>query len=123
MCIVQLLLIRSLVASFWNKPYKGKLVRWGTALYDKFMLPHYVHQDLSEVMIDLQNAGYPFQLSWLEPFFEFRFPLYGKISINDMELQLRMGIEPWHVLGEETSSGGTARFVDSSVERLEAKSN
>jgi uncharacterized protein (DUF2126 family)/transglutaminase-like putative cysteine protease len=121
MCIVQLLLIRCLVAWFWNKPYKGKLVRWGTTLYDKFMLPHFVQQDLNEVMLDLQNAGYPFQLSWLEPFVEFRFPLYGKVSINEMELQLRMGIEPWHVLGEETSSGGTARFVDSSVERLEAK--
>jgi len=121
MCIVQLLLIRCLVAWFWDKPYKGKLVRWGTTLYDKFMLPHYVQQDLNEVMYDLQNAGYPFQMSWLEPFIEFRFPLYGKVSINEMELQLRMGIEPWHVLGEETSSGGTARFVDSSVERLEAK--
>ncbi len=121
MCIVQLLLIRCLVAWFWNKPYKGKLVRWGTTLYDKYMLPHFVQQDLSEVMLDLQNAGYPFQLSWLEPFVEFRFPLYGKVSINEIELQLRMGIEPWHVLGEETSNGGTARFVDSSVERLEAK--
>jgi len=121
MCIVQLLLLRCLVAWFWNKPHKSKLVRWGTALYDKFMLPHYVQQDLNEVILDLQSAGYPFQLSWLEPFFEFRFPLYGKIAIQDMELQLRMGIEPWHVLGEETVSGGTARFVDSSVERLEVK--
>ena len=121
MCIVQLLLLRSLVAWFWDKPYKHKLVRWGTALYDKFMLPHYVQQDLNEVMLDLQHAGYPFQLAWLEPFFEFRFPLYGKMTIQDMELQLRMGIEPWHVLGEETASGGTARFVDSSVERLEVK--
>ncbi|MDH4092303.1 MAG: transglutaminase family protein [Cyclobacteriaceae bacterium] len=121
MCIVQLLLLRSLVAWFWNKPYKGKLVRWGTALYDKFMLPHYVQQDLNEVTLGLQQAGYPFQLAWLEPFFEFRFPLYGKITLQDMELQLRMGIEPWHVLGEEVAGGSTARYVDSSVERLEVK--
>jgi uncharacterized protein (DUF2126 family)/transglutaminase-like putative cysteine protease len=121
MCIVQLLLIRALVAWFWKEPCKRKLVRWGTTLYDKYMLPHYVQQDLAEVAADLQAAGYPFQLSWLEPFFEFRFPLYGKINVLDMELQLRMAIEPWHVLGEETSSGGTARFVDSSVERLEVK--
>lgn len=121
MCIVQLLLLRSLVAWFWNKPYKAKLVRWGSGLYDKFLLPHYVQDDLEDVTRDLQHAGYPFHLSWLEPFFEFRFPLYGKIKVQDMELQLRMGIEPWHVLGEETASGGTARFVDSSVERLEVK--
>jgi uncharacterized protein (DUF2126 family) len=121
MCIVQLLLLRALVAMFWKEPCKRKLVRWGTTLYDKYMLPHYVQQDLAEVMADLQKAGYQFQLSWLEPFFEFRFPLYGKISVQDMEFQLRMAIEPWHVLGEEATSGGTARFVDSSVERLEVK--
>lgn len=121
MCIVQLLLIRSLLAWFWKKPFKRKLIRWGTELYDKFMLPHYVEQDLADVVNDLNEAGYPFQLSWLEPFFEFRFPLYGKVMMNDMELQIRFGIEPWHVLGEETTQGGTARFVDSSVERIEVK--
>lgn len=121
MCIVQLLLIRTLVAMFWKKPYKKKLIRWGTSLYDKFMLPHYVQQDIVSVIEDLNEAGYPFQLSWLEPFFEFRFPLYGKVMVSDMEMQIRFGIEPWHVLGEEAVSGGTARFVDSSVERIELK--
>jgi uncharacterized protein (DUF2126 family) len=121
MCIVQLLLIRCLLARFWQRPYTGKLVRWGTDLYDKFMLPHYVEQDLAEVAADLQNAGYPFQLNWLETFFEFRFPLHGKIKVLDMEMFVRMAIEPWHVLGEETSKAGTARFVDSSVERVELK--
>jgi uncharacterized protein (DUF2126 family)/transglutaminase-like putative cysteine protease len=121
MCIVQLLLIRCLLAWFWQKPYTHNLVRWGTELYDKFMLPHYVHQDMAEVCGDLQEAGYPFQLDWLETFFEFRFPLHGKVSIQEMELLVRMGIEPWHVLGEETAVGGTARFVDSSVERVEVK--
>jgi uncharacterized protein (DUF2126 family) len=121
MCIVQLLLVRSLLAWFWKKPYKKKLMRWGTELYDKFMLPHYVQQDIEAVVQDLQEAGYSFQLSWLEPFFEFRFPLYGKVKVNDMELQLRFAIEPWHVLGEEVVSGGTARFVDSSVERIQIK--
>ncbi|HEY9047312.1 MAG TPA: transglutaminase family protein, partial [Ohtaekwangia sp.] len=123
MCIVQLLLIRSLLARFWKKPYTGRLIRWGTELYDKYMLPHYVEQDLTEVVNDLNEAGYPFQLAWLEPFFEFRFPLYGKIKVQDMELKLRLGIEPWHVLGEESVSGGTARFVDSSVERVEVSIN
>lgn len=121
MCIVQLLLIRCIVARMWKKPYKRKLIRWGTELYDKYMLPHYVQQDIEDVIADLQECGYPFQLSWLEPFFEFRFPLYGKVKVNDMEMQLRFGIEPWHVLGEEAASGGMARFVDSSVERLEIK--
>ena len=121
MCIVQLLLIRCIVAMMWKKPYKQKLIRWGTELYDKYMIHHYVQQDLEEVMRDLQEAGYPFQTAWLETIFEFRFPMHGKIMLQDMELLLRQGIEPWHVLGEESASGATARFVDSSVERSESK--
>ncbi len=121
MCVLQLLLIRSLIAMFWNKPYKKPLIRWGTELYDKFMLGHYVKEDLKEVVADLNEAGYPFQLSWLEPFFEFRFPLLGKVQVGAIQLDIKFAIEPWHVLGEEMSNSGTARFVDSSMERVELK--
>jgi uncharacterized protein (DUF2126 family) len=121
MALVQVLLLRCLVARFWNKPYTGKLVRWGTALHDKFMLPHYVWQDIKEVVADLNAEGYPFQLEWLAPFEEFRFPHYGNMNIGDINLELRWAIEPWHVLGEEISSFGTSRYVDSSVERLQVK--
>jgi uncharacterized protein (DUF2126 family) len=72
-------------------------------------------------MEDLKESGYPYQLSWLEPFFGFRFPLVGKVMVEGMELEIRVGLEPWHVLGEESSSGGTARFVDSSVERVQLR--
>ncbi|MES2733840.1 MAG: transglutaminase family protein [Bacteroidota bacterium] len=121
MSMVQMLLIRSLIAMFWEKPYKHKLVRWGTELHDRFMLSHYVHTDMQEVVNDLNRAGYPFQMSWLEPFFEFRFPVCGTLQLQNINLELRKAIEPWHVLGEEMSSGGTARFVDSSVERVQVK--
>jgi uncharacterized protein (DUF2126 family) len=121
MALVQVLLLRCLVARFWKKPYSGKLVRWGTALHDKFMLPHYVWQDIKEVIADLNAEGYPFQLEWLAPFEEFRFPHYGNMNIGDINLELRWAIEPWHVLGEEVSSFGTSRYVDSSVERLQVK--
>ncbi|CAN5728532.1 transglutaminase family protein [soil metagenome] len=121
MSLVQMLLIRSLVAWFWKTPYKHDLVRWGTELSDKFMLPHYVQQDIKEIVADLNNAGYPFQLSWFDPFFEFRFPHYGTVKVQGIEMEIRMGIEPWHVLGEEMSSTGTARFVDSSLERVQVK--
>jgi uncharacterized protein (DUF2126 family)/transglutaminase-like putative cysteine protease len=121
MSLLQMLLIRGLIAKFWNKPYKHDLVRWGTELHDKFMLPHYVHQDIQDVVNDLNEAGYPFQMSWFEPFFEFRFPHYGTVKIAGIEMEIRMGIEPWHVLGEEISSTGTARYVDSSLERVQVK--
>jgi len=121
MCLVQLLLIRTLVAWFWEKPYKGKLVRWGTELHDKFLTHHFVKDDLKDIVNQLNDAGYPFDVNWLEPFFEFRFPHIGRVKFKDIELSLRTAIEPWNVLGEEMSSSGTARFVDSSVERIELK--
>lgn len=121
MSLVQMLMLRTLIAWFWKKPYRHKLVRWGTELHDKFMLPHYTMADLKDVINSVQAAGFPFQEKWLDPFFEFRFPFYGKVNIQDIELELRMAIEPWHVLGEEITRAGTARFVDSSVERLQIK--
>lgn len=121
MALVQALLIRALLARFWKEPYKKPLVRWGTALHDKFMLPHYLWQDMKEVTDDLQAHGYDFKLEWLLPFEEFRFPHYGRVKLDEIELELRWAIEPWHVLGEEVGSFGTARYVDSSVERLQVK--
>lgn len=121
MSIVQMLLLRCLVARFWNEPYKKPLVRWGTSLHDKFMLPHFVWNDIKEVVDDLQAHGFPFKLEWLAAFEEFRFPHYGRQQIGEVELELRWAIEPWHVLGEEVSQSGTARYVDSSVERLQVR--
>jgi uncharacterized protein (DUF2126 family) len=119
MSLVQNLLLRTLIAWFWEKPYAHKLVRWGTTLHDRFLLPHYVKQDMREVVTDLQQAGFPFQFEWFEPFIEFRFPRYGTVQLDQIEMELRFAIEPWHVLGEEVGSQGTARYVDSSVERLQ----
>ena len=123
MCVIQLLLIRTLFAWFWNKPYDNKLIRWGTELHDKFMLHHYVREDMLDICEQLNKDGYSFDAAWLEPFFEFRFPLVGNIQQKGITMSLRTGIEPWQVLGEEMSSSGTARFVDSSVERIEIKVN
>ncbi|MGA7953363.1 MAG: transglutaminase family protein [Gloeobacterales cyanobacterium] len=124
MSLLQMLLIRTLVAWFWEKPYTERLIRWGTTLHDRFMLPYYLEEDLKEVVADLEKTGYPFSLGWFEPFFEFRFPRYGEVTFQEpdqtsLQLELRHAIEPWHVLGEETTGGMTARYVDSSMERLQ----
>ncbi|WP_407333595.1 DUF2126 domain-containing protein [Enterovibrio sp. 27052020O] len=121
MSLVQILLVRCLVARFWKAPYHKPLVRWGTTLHDKFMMPHYVWEDIKEVVDDLQRHGLPFKLEWLAPFEEFRFPHYGRQQIDGIELELRWAIEPWHVLGEEVTQSGTSRYVDSSVERLQVR--
>ncbi len=121
MNLVQTLLVRALIAKFWKQPYKKKLIRWGTELHDRFLLPHFVYLDMVDIVNDLKEAGYHFDISWFDPFFEFRFPHYGSITVDNIQMELRLGIEPWHVLGEELSNSGTARFVDSSLERLQVK--
>jgi uncharacterized protein (DUF2126 family)/transglutaminase-like putative cysteine protease len=121
MSLLQSLLLRALVARFWNTPHHSKLVYWDTALHDRFMLPHFIEQDMLDICRDLRNAGFAVEEAWFAPFLEFRFPRYGAVVYEGVHLELRQAIEPWHVLGEEISLGGTARYVDSSVERLQVK--
>ena len=120
MALVQALLVRSLVAMFWEQPLTAPLVRWGTRLHEDFLLPEGAINDVAEVAADLRASGIPFEEAWLDPFTEFRFPRIGLATLGDgIEVELRSAIEPWHVLGEEATAGGTARYVDSSVERLQ----
>lgn len=121
MSLLQSLLLRALVARFWKEPYQGKLIHWGTELHDRWMLPHFVAQDMADVVADLRAFGYKFEKHWFDPFVEFRFPRYGTVAYHGIELELRQAIEPWNVLGEEMSGGGTARYVDSSVERMQLR--
>jgi uncharacterized protein (DUF2126 family)/transglutaminase-like putative cysteine protease len=121
MSLAQILLLRALVARFWKQPYREKLVYWSTRLHDEFMLPHFVAQDMRDVIDDLNGAGYAFKFDWFAPFLEFRFPRYGSVSYEGTEIELRQAIEPWHVLGEQVAQTGTSRYVDSSVERLQVK--
>jgi len=121
MSLAQHLLLRGLVSKFWKEPYKNGLVRWGTDIHDRWMLPHFCETDFRDVIGDLNEAGYPFEAEWFAPHFEFRFPRIGDLEQRDMQIELRTALEPWHVLGEEPGGGGTVRYVDSSVERLQIK--
>ncbi len=121
MSLVQNLLIRALIAAFWKKPYYKNLIHWGRELHDKFMLEHYLAEDLYQVLDFLNEAGYPFERHWFDSFIEFKFPLLGSAQYGDIKLELRWALEPWNVLGEEVTTQGTARYVDSSVERVQIK--
>jgi uncharacterized protein (DUF2126 family)/transglutaminase-like putative cysteine protease len=119
MSLTQHLLLRSLIARFWKKPYSEKPVRWHTEIHDRFMLPYFVHQDMEDVVRETNDCGSPFVMDWLVPHFEFRFPRYGSIEQRGIVLELRQAIEPWHVLREDPGPGGTVRYVDSSLERIQ----
>jgi uncharacterized protein (DUF2126 family) len=121
MSLAQHLLLRAAIARFWQQPYKEKLVRWGTELHDRFLLPHFVWQDLGDVMEDMTEAGYLMRDDWFLPHFEFRFPHIGQVDQRGIHIELRTALEPWHVLGEEGAAGSTVRYVDSSLERLQIK--
>jgi uncharacterized protein (DUF2126 family) len=121
MSLTQHLLLRALVARFWKQPYTDRLVRWRTEIHDRFMIPHFVEQDLDDVVYEMNQAGYPIKTQWFAPHMEFRFPHFGSVEQRGVVMELRQAIEPWHVLGEEPVGGGTVRYVDSSVERLQVK--
>ncbi|HYO23674.1 MAG TPA: transglutaminase family protein, partial [Lacipirellulaceae bacterium] len=121
MSLAQQLLLRACVARFWNEPYEQPLVDWDTSLHDRYMLPHFVSTDFRDVLEELRVGGYGLEVEWFAPHFEFRFPRIGEFTHANVHVELRKAIEPWYVLGEEASGGGTARYVDSSVERLQVK--
>jgi uncharacterized protein (DUF2126 family) len=121
MSLAQQLLLRSLVSRFWRKPYAQTLVHWGADIHDRWMLPHFVWGDFRDVLEDLRHHGYSLEPDWFGPHFEFRFPQYGDLDVRDMHVEIRHALEPWHVLGEEGGPGGTVRYVDSSLERVQIK--
>ncbi|MFM1770232.1 MAG: hypothetical protein RJA22_2761 [Verrucomicrobiota bacterium] len=121
MSLAQHLLLRGLVSLFWQRPCRQPLVRWGSDIHDRWMLPHFCATDFHDVLRDLRNAGYPFEFEWFAPHFEFRFPRVGDFAQRDVAVELRTALEPWHVLGEQPGAGGTVRYVDSSLERLQVK--
>ena len=121
MAIAQMLLMRGVVARLAQRPYREPLVRWGSQLHDRFMLPHFLEKDLEDVLRDLREAGLDFTPAHYVPFIDFKCPVAGQLQLEDLQLELRTALEPWPVLGEQGTAAGTVRYVDSSLERLQVR--
>jgi uncharacterized protein (DUF2126 family) len=121
MAAAQMLLVRAIVARLARSPYRTPLVRWGSEIHDRFMLPHYLWQDFRDIVRDLREQAIPIDEAWYAPFFDYRFPLAGTLQLEDVTLEVRQALEPWPVLGEEPGAHGTSRYVDSSVERVQVR--
>ncbi|HEU5056863.1 MAG TPA: transglutaminase family protein, partial [Kofleriaceae bacterium] len=123
MASAQMVLVRALSAAFAAEPYDRPLVRWGQALSDRFLLPHHLWRDFEDVLAYLDERGLAVPREAYRPFLELRCPVVGRLQAGDVTLEVRNALEPWHVLGEEPSGGGTSRFVDSSMERVEVRAD
>ncbi|MEY2667542.1 MAG: hypothetical protein RJA59_180, partial [Pseudomonadota bacterium] len=121
MAAAQAILARALVAAFAKEPYSHGLVRWGTELHDRFLLPFWLWRDMEEVLGFLDGRGIGLPREAYRPFVEFRCPVVGRLQVGGVAVEIRNALEPWPVLGEEPGGGGTARFVDSSMERVEVR--
>jgi uncharacterized protein (DUF2126 family)/transglutaminase-like putative cysteine protease len=121
MSIAEVALLRALVVSFARKPYVGTLVRWGQVLHDRFLLPTWLWRDFEDVLAHLERSGLPLPGDAYRVFLEYRCPVVGVLRAGDVKLELRNAIEPWNVLGEETTASGTSRYVDASMERVELR--
>lgn len=121
MAVAQVTLARALVAAVAREPYRAPLVRWGQGLHDRFLLPYWIWRDFEDVALELARRGVDLPIEAYRPFLELRCPVVGALQAGDVRVEVRNAIEPWHVLGEELTQGGTSRYVDSSMERIEVR--
>ena len=121
MALVQALLVRASSRCSGTQPFAAPLVRWGTELHEDFLLPAGRDSDIAAGGRRPARPRHRLRGGVARPVHGVPLPAHrhARRIGRGHELELRQAIEPWHVLGEEATAGGTARYVDSSVERVQ----
>ena len=101
MALVQALLVRALVARFWDEPYAARWCGGAPSCTTGSCCPTRSPPTSPRSSTTSARHGFAFEPSWLAPFLEFRFPRIGTVEVGDVRIELRAAIEPWLVLGEE----------------------
>lgn len=122
------LFIRAILARLAADPFTTPFVRWAGELHDRFFLPSFVWSDLAAICDDLRAHGIPFEVEWLRPLWEWRFPKLGELAAPPPAgakaplppIVFRQALEAWPLLGESPNAGTVSRTVDSSMDRIEA---
>lgn len=125
---VTALFVRAILARLAADPFKEPFVRWAGELHDRFFLPTFVWSDLAAICDDLKAHGIPFDIEWLRPLWEWRFPKLGELPLGSPAdktqpapcVVFRQALEAWPLLGESPNAGTVSRTVDSSMDRIEA---
>jgi len=120
MAAAQAILARALVAAFAKEPYAHGLVRWGTELHDRFLLPSGSGATWRTSSPSWTGGASGCRATPTAPSSS-SVPVVGRLQVGGVAVEVRNALEPWPVLGEEPGAGGTSRFVDSSMERLEVR--
>ena len=85
------------------------------------MLPHFVWSDFGDVIEDLHASGYPMKLDWFAPHLEFRFPQFGDLEVKTSASSCARRSSRGMSSARKPGPGGTVRYVDSSLERVQVK--
>ncbi len=120
MSLAQQLLLRALVAWLWREPQQGAVSAGARACTIASCSPISSGRTSStcwQTCAGRATISIP-RRSRRRPCSASR---SSAVEQGGVRLELRQALEPWHVMGEEGTSGGTVRFVDSSVERLQVK--
>ncbi len=114
----------SLAAHLLEQPFTKPLLDQSQILHDRFFLPAYLWNDLSQILRDLARAGFPLPESTFRAIADWRLPVMLDWQQEGASLTIRKALESWPLLCETPLEGGsTSRFVDTSIERLEFLAN